>query len=156
MADCRLCKHLKLHTKTEHGYTCIAYKDFPDMVIYVPGKSELGCDYYEPIGGVDNGTTDYISREALLKMIGTMPSSPITDREERLIRAFISTVKNFPAADVREVVRGKWNRTDAYPHRLYCSVCFKTYLKNDELLERWDFPLNFCPNCGANMREESI
>ena len=48
--------------------------------------------------------TDYISREALLKMIGTMPSSPITDREERLIRAFISTVKNFPAADVRPVV----------------------------------------------------
>ena len=41
-----------------------------------------------------------------------------------------------PTADVRPVVRGKWNRTDAYPHRLYCSVCYKTYLKNDELLEQ--------------------
>lgn len=64
-------------------------------------------------------------------------------------------VGDIPAADVRPVVRGKWNRTDAYPHRLYCSVCYKTYLKNDELLERWEFPLNFCPNCGADMREES-
>jgi len=63
-------------------------------------------------------------------------------------------IENIPAADVRPVVRGKWNRTDAYPHRLYCSVCYKTYLKNDELLERWEFPLNFCPNCGADMREE--
>lgn len=54
----------------------------------------------------------------------------------------------------RPVVRGRWIRTDAYPHRLYCSVCFKTYLKNDELLERWEFPLNFCPNCGADMRKE--
>lgn len=59
-----------------------------------------------------------------------------------------------PAANFRPVVRGKWNRTDAYPHRLYCSVCYKTYLKNDELLGRWKFPLNFCPNCGADMREE--
>ncbi len=60
-----------------------------------------------------------------------------------------------PAADARPVVRGKWNRTDAYPHRLYCSVCYKTYLKNDELLERWEFPLNFCPNCGAKMDGET-
>ena len=59
-----------------------------------------------------------------------------------------------PAQRWIPVVRGKWNRTDAYPHRLYCSVCYKTYIKNDELLERWEFPLNFCPNCGADMREE--
>ena len=65
----------------------------------------------------------------------------------------LNDVDDFPAADVRPVVRGEWNRTDAYPHRLYCSVCSKTYLKNDELLERWEFPLNFCPNCGADMRE---
>ena len=66
----------------------------------------------------------------------------------------IILVEDQPAADVRPVVRGKWNRTDAYPHRLYCSVCYKTYLKNDELLERWEFPLNFCPNCGADMSED--
>lgn len=65
--------------------------------------------------------------------------------------AFKTCIDDVPAADVRPVVRGKWNRTDAYPHRLYCSVCNKTYLKNDELLERWEFPLNFCPNCGLSL-----
>jgi len=97
--------------------------------------------------------TEYIERDMLLKMISHKPSSPTTEREDRLINGFISAVKNCPAADVRLVVWGKWNRTDAYPHRLYCSVCYKTYLKNDELLKRWEFPLNFCPNCGAEMRE---
>ena len=66
----------------------------------------------------------------------------------------LEKIEKLPAADVRPVVRGKWNRTDAYPHRLYCSVCYKTYLKNDELLERWEFPLNYCPNCGAKMEVE--
>lgn len=65
----------------------------------------------------------------------------------------LDAVEDAPAADVRPVVRGRWNRTDAYPHRLYCSVCYNTYLKNDELLERWEFPLNYCPNCGAKMEE---
>lgn len=93
--------------------------------------------------------TDHISREALLKMIGTMPSCPITDREERLIRAFISVVKNFPAADVREVKRGKWIRTSYRKGFGYkCSVCGKIYNKRKNRL-------NFCPNCGADMRGES-
>ena len=84
--------------------------------------------------------TDYINRKALLKMIGTMPSIPLTDREERLIRAFISTVKNFPAADVREVVLCKDCR--------YAREC---------VFALWMNPFNFCSkgkrqsNCGAKM-----
>lgn len=50
---------------------------------------------------------DYISREALLRMIDHRPTTPTTDREDRLIRAAINTIKNFPAADVRPVVRCK-------------------------------------------------
>ena len=48
---------------------------------------------------------------------------------------------------------GEWLRTDAFPHRIYCSVCYKTYVPND----RWqiwvdgDIPKKFCPNCGAKM-----
>ena len=51
---------------------------------------------------------------------------------------------------------GEWLRTDAFPHRIYCSVCYKTYVPND----RWqiwvdgDIPKKFCPNCGARMRGE--
>ena len=52
------------------------------------------------------------------------------------------------------VVRGRWLTTDAFPHRVYCSICYKTYIPND----RWqiwvdgDLPRNYCPNCGADMR----
>ena len=91
--------------------------------------------------------TDYISREALLKLIGTMPSSPITDREERIIRAFISTVKTFPAADVRPVVRGKWifcGGTWEGANILKCSECGATVYYEER---------NYCPNCGAWMEE---
>jgi hypothetical protein len=51
---------------------------------------------------------------------------------------------------------GEWLRTDAFPHRIYCSVCYKTYVPND----RWqiwvdgDIPKKFCPNCGAKMKGE--
>ena len=49
--------------------------------------------------------------------------------------------------------RGEWLITDAYPHRVYCSVCYKTYLPNADW-ELWSdgrIPRNFCPHCGAKM-----
>ena len=48
---------------------------------------------------------EYIERDMFLKIISHKPSSPTTDREDRLINGFISAVKNCPAADVRPV---KW------------------------------------------------
>ena len=48
---------------------------------------------------------EYIDRDMFLKIISHKPSSPTTDREDRLINGFISAVKNCPAADVRPVVR---------------------------------------------------
>lgn len=60
-----------------------------------------------------------------------------------------------PTADVRPVVRGKWiTRTDVAPYRLdgeitswtyKCSIC-GTFSR---------LKYNYCPNCGADMREES-
>lgn len=47
---------------------------------------------------------EYIDRDMFLKIISHKPSSPTTDREDRLINGLISAVKNFPAADVRPVV----------------------------------------------------
>ena len=52
------------------------------------------------------------------------------------------------------VKHGEWLITDAYPHRVYCSNCHRTYAQDS-----WDvwvdgsLPRNFCPWCGANMRE---
>lgn len=57
----------------------------------------------------------------------------------------------FPAADVAPVRHGRWMVTDGYPHRLYCSVCYKTYAKNVKWVEELDLPVNYCPECGALM-----
>jgi hypothetical protein len=55
-----------------------------------------------------------------------------------------------PAADVRPVVRGEWRQTkDEFGIYNKCSVCGKEYYCGPIA------PFNFCPNCGADMREES-
>ena len=61
---------------------------------------------------------------------------------------------DFPAADVAPVRHGRWLTTDAYPHHLYCSVCYKTYAKNAKWVNELDLPTNYCPNCGARMGKE--
>ncbi len=81
---------------------------------------------------------EFISKKALLRLVETMPSSPTTEREHRLINAFITTVKNFPAADVRPVVKARWNvGADGWE----CSNC--TIESNNT------YPI--CPYCGAMM-----
>ena len=60
--------------------------------------------------------------------------------------ACLNNIKNIPAADVRPVVRGTWiTRPYMMGNTQYCSLCGENYgMKH-----------NFCPNCGADMREES-
>lgn len=95
---------------------------------------------------------EYIDRDMFLKIISHKPSSPTTDREDRLINYFISSVKNFPAADVRPVVRAEFVRCGDGKHVPYmCAHCGKTVPAN--LVEIWG--AHYCPNCGADMREES-
>ena len=56
------------------------------------------------------------------------------------------------APTIDPVRHGRWKRTDAYPHRIYCSVCYSTFAQ-----EHWrvwvdgSLPRAFCPNCGAKM-----
>lgn len=68
--------------------------------------------------------------------------------------AFYKCITSMPAADVVEVRHGRWMTTDAYPHHLYCSVCYKTYAKNAKWVNELDLPTNYCPNCGARMGKE--
>ncbi len=57
-----------------------------------------------------------------------------------------------------EVRHGKWLKTKAYPHRVYCSLCYKTYVTNEEVIQGRSrgFPAyctdaEYCPHCGAKM-----
>ena len=94
---------------------------------------------------------EYIEREAVLEFV------------EPDARPFLAEhIKSIPAADVRPMVRGEWIPDYDYAEYDYdgstplaeprkfqdgwqCSLCGR-YMPSET---------NFCPNCGADMREES-
>lgn len=108
-------------------------------------------------GGVN--MDDYISREMALEAISEEckvcgPSGNCPFIMNCWIKQHRKALLNVPAADVRPVVRGRWNvvsfrnvRTGVLK-KCVCSVCSftETYFKEP----------NFCPNCGADMRLNKI
>ena len=97
--------------------------------------------------------TDYISREAVLDLLSsaiTMSTClSVSECKARMLQQEIDIdlVKSIPAADVREVVRGKWLvGTYGRVHHI-CSCCKFDYFSTHTS--------NFCPNCGAEMRGEA-
>ena len=65
-------------------------------------------------------------------------------------------IKRQPTVFAGPVVHGAWLVTDAYPHRLYCSVCHQTALPNAEYLEHWGITFEACPHCRAVMDRGGI
>ena len=61
-------------------------------------------------------------------------------------RSVYDAIAALPNADVRTVARGEWqfHMFTANSWGYECRVCHTT----------WDTPTNYCPNCGADMREE--
>lgn len=67
----------------------------------------------------------------------------------------IRVTKAQPTVDTVPVVHGHWRRGKSYPHNIYCSNCFRTYVPNEEM-ELWKdqtLPRKYCPECGASMDE---
>ena len=63
-------------------------------------------------------------------------------------------IEELPTID--PVKHGRWLKTEAFPHHVYCSECNNTYIPNDRL-QIWtdgDLPRKYCPNCGAKMDME--
>ena len=87
----------------------------------------------------------YINREALLAEYDREHKGPPGRARELIVNA--------PAADVREVKRGKWVEHHipfdwmGFTHWT-CSEC--GYGEKEKNINR----TKFCPNCGADMREE--
>ena len=78
---------------------------------------------------------DYIEREAAINAV----YEAYADGESAY-----DALENLPAADVRPVVRGRWvTRPYMMGKTEYCSRCGENYGRKH----------NFCPNCGADMRE---
>ena len=76
---------------------------------------------------------DYIERQAVLNAYDAVQRKNGPWRFETLI-------KSVPAADVRPVVRGRWEKDTPMGYK--CSVCGCLMPGKP----------NFCPNCGADMR----
>lgn len=93
----------------------------------------------------------YIERENVLEML-KQECSP-------MVFAYLADLVNdIPAADVRPVALGKWVEMfdhDEYParnHWFCCSVC--GHIAPFGRMSDTELHTNFCPNCGADMREE--
>ena len=91
---------------------------------------------------------EYISREAVLEFV------------EPDARPFLAErIKSIPAADVRPVVRGKWKRVvdftgvEAFGFKETMVVGWGCNVCGYEV-DVSEGSFNFCPNCGADMREE--
>ncbi len=53
---------------------------------------------------------------------------------------------HFPAADVRENVRGEW--VYLYEDNYKCSICGSWWCCTDSQIDE----MNYCPDCGARMK----
>ena len=88
---------------------------------------------------------DAISRQAVLKLLSTMPP------EDAMTKAMlIQSVKQMDAAQP-ERMRGTWNCSDDMYESAVCSVCGWDTTEPWDHIRHW---FNYCPNCGADMRGE--
>ena len=95
--------------------------------------------------------SEYIEREAVKVML-KRECSP------RVMAYLVDELCEIPAADVRPAVRGKWivGKIDdpilepvGISESFRCSECDYGYVSFDQKRH------NYCPNCGADMREET-
>lgn len=100
--------------------------------------------------------TEYIDRQSAIGMLSQRKHLAIKEYnydEVRLMDFLIDSIEDLPSADVRENVHGEWiykkgdmvTCADGWS----CSHCKCTYHTRVPYFK--DF--NFCPNCGADMRE---
>ena len=90
---------------------------------------------------------EYIEREkAFDAVFGQFCAS--SDETEAALNAAIEEIRAIPAADVRPVVRGRWEKCvgeNGVTSACRCSLCG---------FEDNRFSMfNYCPNCGAKMEE---
>lgn len=96
--------------------------------------------------------TEYIRREDVLEILHKVRYECVYNRQNVMYdgkvdayKALVARFKETPAADVRPVVRGQWVQVmGKYDWMVKCSRCNGVPLETS----------NFCPNCGADMREE--
>lgn len=88
---------------------------------------------------------DYIRREDALFALRKAERGGSMTALTRTERAY-AEIREMPAADVAEVVYGKWENGNPI-----CPVCGENKFKNLDADIWCDWQPDFCPNCGAKM-----
>lgn len=88
--------------------------------------------------------TDYISRKAAIAEIMGQPP------DAHYPSWYAAQVKKLPAADVRPVVHGHWEESPM--NGIVCSECGRE--RPLEPFGETEWNSDFCPWCGADMRED--
>ena len=89
---------------------------------------------------------ELISREAVKEMMKNHRVDFSTEKDYRTARTCANAV---PPAEPK---RGKWIKTARWGRVYYCNQC-RNYLDFDGV-NAGRGSTNFCPNCGADMREK--
>lgn len=87
---------------------------------------------------------EYIEREALLKNLNRFA-------QDNYCVTINDVIMNLPAADVAEVVHGRWmleREPDGKTYCFHCSACDSGF-SHISIYNVGDW--NYCPNCGAKM-----
>lgn len=88
---------------------------------------------------------EYIDKAALMSRI---ESQAREWGEEYDAEQILGDIEDFPAADVKPVVRGEWiEKPFLLGTSRFCSECGNNYGMPHEIY-------NYCPNCGADTRKE--
>lgn len=101
---------------------------------------------------------EYIDREETIKIVVETAVEIFDCHTTVPLLKFANKIRTIPTADVVKVKHGEWLKTDAYPHRIFCSLCYKTYVTNEEVIQGRSFnrpayctEAEYCPHCGAKM-----
>ena len=101
-----------------------------------------------------------IDANALERRIVEMASEPnyqhIGEDWKNGLCMAMEAVNEMPTVDAVEVVHGEWiSLTECANAGVYCSVCHKKVWKEDYAWcnRKNKLRSNYCPNCGADMRE---
>ena len=94
---------------------------------------------------------EYIEREAAIKRMEELHFGCKDFHICGGVLLELNALKAIPAADVRPVVRGKWEKTASNLYDI-CPICREPFSNRDILGVTQN--KNFCPNCGAQMEVE--
>ena len=110
--------------------------------------------------------SEYISREELIDRLRKTELS--ADQIRMLVyprEAVVRAIYDCPPADVRENIHGHWIKINSgnedFPESIVCDRCnhensHLDFNEHNEPIGKVFVTSNFCPNCGADMREPKV